>query len=186
MNFSIHFIFQQLISDQSGLFPIIFMKLRVLKYVYLTMCGAELSPRWTDMRPSDLLLIMITMDNVSVPVLQQCEMLLLYPSEMIPVMFGEICQRHIPASYRYSWPYRHFCFIEIFVIHMMWYVFERQQQQRIWWGSSGAVRHSETIVTRSKAVTGNDIWCSDCVAPSQSSIELTLDNEPLFKYQSFY
>ena len=36
---------------------------------------------------------------------------------------------------------------------------------------------SETIVTRSKAVTGNNLGRSDCVDPSQSPIELTLDNE---------
>ena len=42
---------------------------------------------------------------------------------------------------------------------------------------------SETIVTRSKAVTGNDLRHSDYVAPSQYPVELTLDNEPLFKYQ---
>ena len=33
---------------------------------------------------------------------------------------------------------------------------------------------SETIVTSSNAVTGNDLWRADCVVPSQSPIELTL------------
>ena len=40
--------------------------------------------------------------------------------------------------------------------------------------------HSETIVTKSKAVSGNDLRHSETtfVAMSQSPIELTLDNEP--------
>ena len=50
---------------------------------------------------------------------------------------------------------------------------------------SGCMSHSETIVTRSKAVTGNDLWRTYYVAPSQSPIELTLDNETLFKYRAF-
>ena len=38
----------------------------------------------------------------------------------------------------------------------------------------------------SKAVVGKDHWHSDCVTPSQSPIQLTLDNEPVFKHQSFF
>ena len=37
-----------------------------------------------------------------------------------------------------------------------------------------------------KAVAGNNHRRSDFVGFSQSTIELTLDNEPLFKYRSFY
>ena len=47
----------------------------------------------------------------------------------------------------------------------------------------GCKPRSVTVAMTWKAVTGNDH--SDWVTPSQSPIELTLDNEPFFKYRSF-
>ena len=47
--------------------------------------------------------------------------------------------------------------------------------------SRGCTSHINTIET----VAGNDLQRSDRVDPSQSHVELTLDNEPLFKYRSF-
>ena len=44
-----------------------------------------------------------------------------------------------------------------------------------------AVKPAKAVHPR--AITGNDLWHTYCVAPSQSPIELTFYNEPLFKYR---